>query len=433
MPSRAPRALLLAIAGGTLLAVAATACVAPGEDTTARPGRILFADTEGRILTMRPDGSDPRQLTPADEAFISARIGVEGERQVIHDWPVWSPNGRMVAYTRQEMDGLSRIGRALYVMQEDGTHPVMVFNDDQMVPFYMYWSPDSRWLAFLASDSREQRLMVAPADGSRPAALLAPGAPGYFAWSPDSHNILLHLGGSAERNGTARLSLINPASGGSEAIDQPPGEFQAPVWSPDGQRMAYVAHGPDGDSLWTADAHGRNRQLLTALPGGGALSWSPDGARIGYLSGAYQDAPFGFLAVYDLAGRSEAVLARGPLVAFFWSPDGERIAYIAADAEAAQMVWHVVTVGSGHDLVLASFVPTSHLEFLLDFFDQYALSMSFWSPDSRYLVYSALGHGETPNAKGVPTFGDVVYIVQADGGAEPRAIAEGRLASWSRN
>lgn len=433
MPPRAPRLLPLAMAGAALLAAVATACAAPGGDATARLDRILYADTEGRILTVRPDGSDPRQLTPADEVFISARIGVKGERQVIHDWPVWSPNGRMVAYTRQEMDGLSRMGRALYVMQTDGTKPVMVFKDDLMVPFYMYWSPDSRWLAFLASDAREQRLMVAPADGSRPAALLAPGAPGYFAWSPDSRNILLHLGGSAERNRTARLTLISPASGGGEAIDQPPGEFQAPAWSPDGSRMAYVAHGSDGDSLWTADAHGRNRQFVTALPSGGALSWSPDGARIGYLSGAYQDAPFGFLAAYDLAGRTETVLARGPLVAFFWSPDGQRIAYIAADTGAAQMVWHVVKVASGQDSVIASFVPSAHFEFLLEFFDQYALSVSFWSPDSRYLVYSALGHGETPNARGVPTFGDVVYVAPADGGAAPRAIVEGRFASWSRN
>ena len=421
------------MAGAALLVAVATGCGAPDRHAADKIDRILYADTEGRILTVRPDGSDPQQLTPADEVFISARIGVEGERQVIHDWPVWSPNGRLVAYTRQEMDGLSRIGRALYVMQRDGTHSVMVFKDDQMVPFYMYWSPDSQWLAFLASDSREQRLMVVPADGSRPAAVLAPGAPGYFAWSPDSRNILLHLGGSAERNRTARLTLISPASGGSEAVDQPPGEFQAPVWSPDGKRVAYVVHGPDGDSLWTADAHGRNRQIVTALPGEGALSWSPDGARIGYLSGSYEGAPFGFLATYDLTGRAEAVLARGPLVAFFWSPDGQRIAYITADTGAAQMVWHVVGVASGQDSVIAPFVPTAHFEFLLQFFDQYALSMSLWSPDSRYLVYSALGHGEAPSPKGVPTFGDVVYVVSADGGAAPRAIAEGRFASWSRN
>ena len=126
------------------------------------------------------------------------------------------------------------------------------------------------------------------------------------------------------------------------------------------------------------------------------------------------------------------MLARGPLVAFFWSPDGKRIAYITADTGKSQLVWHVAEVIGGQERVISTFAPTAHLDFLLDFFDQYALSMSFWSPDSRHLVYPALGNGETLSPGGAPTFGDVVYVAPADGSAPPRAIAGGRFASWSR-
>lgn len=423
--------LALVVAMSTLTSLVG-GCSVRGEDAARRINRILYVDTEGRILTVLPDGSDRRQLTPAGDVFTSAGMGVQGQLQVLSDWSLWSPDARLVAYTRQEMDGLSRLSRALYVMQADGSHPVKLFEDAQSVPFFMYWSPDSRWLAFFLSDSREQRLMVVPADGSRAASVLASGAPAYFAWSPDSRRILLHLGGSTQRNPAARLTVINLDSRQSEVIDQKPGEFGAPAWSPDGRRIAYVVHGPDDDSLWTADAQGESRQLVTTLPSGGSLSWSPDGARLGYLSGAHPDAPFGFLATYDLAARVETVLARGPLVAFFWSPDGNRIAYITADTGKSQLVWHVAEVTGGQERVISTFAPTAHLDFLLDFFDQYALSMSFWSPDSRYLVYPALGNGETLSPRGAPTFGDVVYVAPADGSAPPRAIAEGRFASWSR-
>lgn len=67
--------------------------------------------------------------------------------------------------------------------------------------------------------------------------------------------------------------------------DGPNGEF-APVWSPDGQRLAYVTWTPEGGHIWSVPAAGgAPRQLTRRAAFYSDLAWTPDGERLVVVSG----------------------------------------------------------------------------------------------------------------------------------------------------
>jgi dipeptidyl aminopeptidase/acylaminoacyl peptidase len=57
---------------------------------------------------------------------------------------------------------------------------------------------------------------------------------------------------------------------------------QAPAWSPDGRRLAYLAPGPGGQTdVHVVDADGTHRGRLTRTAANEvAVDWSPDGRRL---------------------------------------------------------------------------------------------------------------------------------------------------------
>jgi hypothetical protein len=57
------------------------------------------------------------------------------------------------------------------------------------------------------------------------------------------------------------------------------------------------------------------------------------------------------------------------------------------------------------------------------YFDQYHLSLTFWSPDSRYFVATT----EVPDTQGEAA----VLVLDTAGQESPRQIGEGTLAIWS--
>jgi Tol biopolymer transport system component len=98
-----------------------------------------------------------------------------------------------------------------------------------------------------------------------------------------------------------------------------------PVWSPDGQRIAFYATGATGaDHVFVMSADGTGPQELAE---GVWPSWSPDGSQIIYSG------PDG-LYVMDTDGTNSERVVAGD--AFFgeFAPDGSRIAYIATEADS---------------------------------------------------------------------------------------------------
>lgn len=122
--------------------------------------------------------------------------------------PVWSPDGRQIAYARE--------GRELHVVEvetkKDRTlvnkiHRIIDNNDDQPLA----WSPDGQWLAFFVDDVRGFRnVSVVPAAGGQEQRIsfLANSFGDQIVWSPDRTYLLFNSGQRTEQNVIARVDLI---------------------------------------------------------------------------------------------------------------------------------------------------------------------------------------------------------------------------------
>jgi len=292
------------------------------------------------------------------------------------------------------------------------------------VPIDLAWSPDGKYIVFLAGS--QLAAQIVPADGSLPAHLIAAGAPSFFAWSPDSGTLLLHLGGHTVQGG--HVVAYRPGEAQSRPLLNDPGFFQAPAWALDGQHIFYVAQPPIANAEPTIDdiksdivrvsAEGKQPTMLVREEKSDLrIIRAPNSDQIAYsIRGV---AGFGPLKLIDGAGGPARLLSREEdhVTAFFWSPDGTRIAYLTyADAyePAGQRAWHIVDTDSGAIRDLATFTPSAAFVGLQAFFDAYTFSFSPWSPDGTQLAYGA---------------DDGVYIIDTVSGSAAKQT-EGVLAMW---
>src|SRR5690606_6277979 len=101
------------------------------------------------------------------------------------------------------------------------------------------WSPDGRSVAYFSDRSGEYRLYIAPQEGlaaPREIVLPEPSHPYSPAWSPDSRHI-------AFQDSHFRIWLVDVASGSAKVADGDPhyslDRSIVPVWSPDSRWIAY--------------------------------------------------------------------------------------------------------------------------------------------------------------------------------------------------
>src|SRR5262249_10153880 len=147
----------------------------------------------------------------------------------------------------------------------------------------------------------------------------------------------------------------------------------APVWSPDGSKIAYL-HGeffgpidypPAADAtLAVMNADGSGRRDLTAAGqlNHDSLTWSPDAKQLAYVDAA------GRIEVVNVDGSGSLELGSGYDPA--WSPDGSKIAFAGADSSNNPAIFVMHPDGSGVQ-ELASFPRTDRLE----------TDGTTWSPD----------------------------------------------------
>lgn len=106
--------------------------------------------------------------------------------------------------------------------------------------------------------------------------------------SPDGRFVLYAVRTVAfEANRRLVTTYVQPVAGGAaRAFPDDSTRASEARWSPDGQRVAYVA----GGQLWVTRADGTERRRLTALTGGASgPAWSPVGDRLAFTSGVYPE------------------------------------------------------------------------------------------------------------------------------------------------
>lgn len=410
------------------------AAPAPAVAAQPRINRIVIVNKEGQLETVAPDGSEQRILTGDEYAF---------------QYPAWSPDGSQIAAL-----GSSDEGSGIFLL-EDKEEPSAiheVFFGGGRNPFYLYWSPDSSKISFLAARfGRQMSLNIVDALEDTESRLIATGSPFFWNWTADSEQLLIH---SSALSDDARLALIDK-EGSSDQVTEiaAPGYFQAPGISPSGDYWAYSQLQDGGNSWLTIDDRQSGDKQTERHAGSLALSWSPIEDKLAFISGE-DNGQVGFwgpLRLVDAASGEMRVLSSNLVLAFFWSPNGRQIATISVPFDygldggvevrgpklrqlaktqirslpPAQRTPHKFNIsvidvdsGSGLELGEVSF-PTSFLTQFLVFFDQYALSHSLWSPDSDALILPILKDNES----------QLTVISTKSGRMNP--IGQGQIAFWS--
>ncbi len=124
------------------------------------------------------------------------------------------------------------------------------------------WSPDGRWVAYLSDASGEYEIWLQQADGQGEAKQLTKGADAYktnLGWSPDSKHLLLS-------DAALNLCIVDAESGKTKKIDQSPsGEIRDFCWSHDSAWVAYARGEENGlSSIFLYDVRdGRIHRVTT--------------------------------------------------------------------------------------------------------------------------------------------------------------------------
>ena len=241
--------------------------------------RFLFV-SNGRVYRIDSDGEEAAPLTPEGMTALS---------------PVWSPDGRTIAYTRLEG------GRGGVIVQS------LAGGGSQVAPgaqsglnITPAFSPDGRTLAFARSDETGTDIFTA---------------------------------NYVDRCCAQRLTVGRFA------------DNLSPTFSPDGRRIAFVSTRSGPPQIYVMAANGTDQELLAPFDYGAtgasnAPEWSPDGARVVFHRDVSRS-PQIFLV--DVAGRRVTQLtSSGRNEDPTWGPDGRHIAFIS-DRTGRRQIWIIDT------------------------------------------------------------------------------------------
>ncbi len=285
------------------------------------PPRILYIGWEGagfnQLYTIQPDGSYQTRLTDEPYGVHDYAIAPDGGRIVYSAdndqggadlWqidsqgnnrrqllacpeatctqPVWSPDGRRLIYERRNIPapGAPPGPPRLWWLDSQTGETLAVFQDSQWLGLGVRFSPDGRWLSYIAPVNQEIQAynlttgesVIIPSKSGEPA-----------TWSPDSASLLVsEIQFDDERFAThifhadlATATLTNLSGAEMDTNDG------LPVYSPDGEWIAFTRkkpRAPMGKQLWLMRADGSGGTAVTtdADIHYGNPDWSADGQQI---------------------------------------------------------------------------------------------------------------------------------------------------------
>ena len=231
------------------------------------------------IFVMRADGSEPRRLTH-DDALDAT--------------PAWSPDGERLAFAHMTDVGKENADGVIVVMDATGSGRVEITRHpdapDTVFDSYPAWSPDGRLIAFTRAEytpsSIEPQIAVYTVDPSGGGERLLIEDAAEASWSPDGTRIAFTS--LKDRNGetcfhecsiSGEIYLARADGTGLTRLTTSEADDRSPTWSPDGRWIAFASDrsnrvdheneiwviGVDGDGLrrvtsndvWDLDPHWR--------------------------------------------------------------------------------------------------------------------------------------------------------------------------------
>ncbi len=233
--------------------------------------RYAGVDSSGAIVSENADGSNRRVIVPSQAAAGGVTTQLRG--------PLWSPDGRWLAYTVLESaSGTPPVRSAsMWLVSADGGASAKVYDagspsrDDIGL---VGWSPDGHALFFtlapsfsadLADGLALRALVVLPtanlptANAALQRVTFAPEPAtilphdDHWSASTDSSAIAVTDGSGRETWTNKRIAIVSWAAGTVTGMTPADVAAMEPAWSRDGKRIAYVA-APDAPGVSGGDA-----------------------------------------------------------------------------------------------------------------------------------------------------------------------------------
>jgi dipeptidyl aminopeptidase/acylaminoacyl peptidase len=330
--------------------------------------------------------------------------------------PQVSPDGRWVAYTVGTIDAAKdKRDTDLYMVAWDGSQRIRLTSTPESSESQPRWSPDGRYLAFLASrgDDEEKKMgaqvwLLDRSGGEAQKLTDIKGGVADYAWSPDSKRLVLVVddfdpssdpekmegwkrktrppividryhfksdGGGYLTRLYSHLAIFDVAAKKADVLTSGAFDDSDPAWSPDGQSIAFVTNrAPDPDrsedaDLYVIDARpGAAARQVTANPGrvGGTPAWSPDGKWLACFQkdetkfSAYRQSK---LAVVPAAGGAARLLApsidRAATGSILWAPDSLSVRVVFEDDRTSYVARLTVATGAVEKLTTGRRTATS--------------------------------------------------------------------------
>ena len=129
--------------------------------------RILYAANrkmafgQSFIYSVRPDGTDERQLTTFGR----------------DDRPAWSPDGKLIAFRREVIQSSMFSGIELMVQPVSGGEAKQL-TSNRATDDWPEFSPDGRWIVYATDAGLDSELMIIPVEGGSPAPIVPGGVRG---------------------------------------------------------------------------------------------------------------------------------------------------------------------------------------------------------------------------------------------------------------
>lgn len=358
----------------------------------------LSPDASSLAYTSVENNEQHIYTTNVDEVSPKKLVDIQARE------PVYSPDGKMIAFVEDKNLGRGEGGLGLWVATAQGENPHLLA--DAKTASSPVWSPDGSKIAFIDNSNKKQiNLVDVPKDwkaSGKVTNIIAPENTEEVTllagWTPDN-KIGLLLTSKRE------FSLYTlPAKGGQAAIISNDCYAFQPRWSLDGKQIFYVTPPAEGENKFhrltlasVSASGGTGKPVLKQYEGKviGQLPYqsgnriSPDGKMI--ISSAYTSSdtmgvsewPNSKIWEISFDGKESRQLTnqegRYADLCPSWSPDGKKIAFIRAGLKDNLLVFdkvsmYTISSSGGEPKIL---IPET---------DKYIFS-PVWSPDGKMIAY----------------------------------------------
>jgi eukaryotic-like serine/threonine-protein kinase len=397
-------------AGGPPVQLARAVGITNRGGTWSRDGFIYFPNgTTDGLLRVPDKGGPVTAVTKLDFA--------RDDRT--HRWPQALPDGRTVIYTADGFDSIEYYDDARIEAVRPATGDRHVILEGASMARYvgggkLIFARDGSLFA-VSFDPRSLTVSGVPEPVVQGVLTGVGTGAVQFALSP-SGAALWMPGGLAE---TYRLVRVD-RQGTETAVPVPPVPYNEAALSPDGKRLALIGGGGGIADLWVADLERDAQVRLThGMQGVFNPVWSPDGERIAYVRRRRQQSGSSrWQLVWQPADGSrdaEVLLdADVPVGPSGFTPDGRTLLYVAAKPPSDMDVYLLPLDGSRKPRLLLG-GGTSDRDAVV-------------SPDGRFVAYSSFQGPGDPPAVFVRPFpaGEGRWQISTPPALEPRWSRDGR-------